>query len=367
MKRILLLGILLLQLIFTQQAEITNVQVAQRTDGSKLVDITYDLSPDALFTDFNISVEISLDGGSTWNQSFYVQGDVFAGQTADEGKAIVWNMGQEYANTFNENVQVRVIAEGSITGPPPFEMVSVPTGDYTYGSDDQTLNIDYDFEMSKYEITNAQYVAYLIEALEDGSIYITGSSVKGFYTGDEHYNPGDQTLYNLGNNTSSYNYGRINWNGTTFTVTDGYGDHPVVYVTWFGAQAFAQHYGMRLPNEHEWEKTARGNTGYNYPWGNNIDYSNANYNHSQNGTTPVGYYNGENANTVDSPSQYGAYDMAGNVFEWTNDWYNEGSSTRVWRGGSWNDYYGNCQSWSRNYSYPTSTDRHLGFRVARTL
>ncbi|MBC8198017.1 MAG: SUMF1/EgtB/PvdO family nonheme iron enzyme, partial [Candidatus Marinimicrobia bacterium] len=257
MKRILLLGILLTQLIFTQQAEITNVQVAQRTDGSKLVDITYDLSPDALFTDFNITVEISLDGGATWTQSFYVQGDVFAGQSSGDGKAIVWNMGQEYANTFNENVQVRVIAEGSIMGPPPFDMVSVPAGDYTYGSNDQTLNIDYDFEMSKYEITNAQYVAYLIEALEDGSVYIS-NDVYGFYTGDENYGPGNQRFYDLGDNTSNYNYGRINWNGTTFTVTDGYGDHPVVYVTWFGAQAFAQHYGMRLPTEYEWEKTARG-------------------------------------------------------------------------------------------------------------
>ena len=51
--------------LLSQQAEITNVQVAQRTDGSKLVDITYDLTEDALFNDYTITVEVSLDNGAT--------------------------------------------------------------------------------------------------------------------------------------------------------------------------------------------------------------------------------------------------------------------------------------------------------------
>jgi formylglycine-generating enzyme required for sulfatase activity len=353
---------------FTQTAEITNITASQRTDGSGIVDICYDLQGDVNFSIFSITTEISFDQGSIWNSITNATGDFGNNIEEGMGKCFVWNFSDEFGELYTPDAHLRIHADSAPLPPEAgnFDMVSVPAGDYTYGQNDQTLNIDYDFEMSKYEITNAQFVAYLIEALEDGSIYISGD-VYGFYTGDENYGPGNQRLYDLGDNTSNYNYGRINWNGTTFTVTDGYGNHPVVYVTWFGAQAFAQHYGMRLPNEYEWEKTARGSTGYDYPFGNTINNTNANYNYNENGTTPVGYYDGINVGTVDAPSQYGAYDMAGNAWEWTNDWYNEGSSSRVWRGGSWGYNYGSCHSWDRgSYYSPTNYYNVIGFRVART-
>ena len=374
MKRLLLTLLPILGIIYTQTAEISNVQVAQRTDGSKIVDITYDLSPDALFTDYTITVEISFNGGDTWNQTNYVQGDVGVVEAGTE-KAIEWYMGNQYSNTFNDNVQVRVLAESTIywESQMDFEMVSVPAGDYTYGSNDELLTIDYDFEMSKYPITNAQYTEFLIEAYQTGEVWISGGDVVGFYAGDEHYSGGDYDLYNLGTPSESYNYGQISWNNTTFIVTEGFGNHPVVKVTWFGAYKFAEHYGMRLPNEHEWEKTARAETGSDYPWGDNIDGSNANYSGSgdpwDNGTTPVGFYNGqayEGFQTTDSSSPYGAYDMAGNVWEWTQSWYSETSSGRVVRGGSWDGDTVNCQSWYRSYGIPTGNNIDIGFRVART-
>ena len=363
------LYLLLLSIGFSQETSITNLQVAQRTDGSKLVDIFYDLGEDAVFTDFNIQVEVSFDGGSTWQETYYVEGDVFFGIMPGEDKAIIWNLGAEYPGTFNDNVKVRLTATGTVAGPLPFEMVSVPSGDYTYGNGDEVLSIDYDYEISKYPITNAQYAEFLIEAYELGLVWISGGDVEGYYTGDEHYGPGNYDFYDLGTNTGSYNYGQIDWNGTTFTVPEGYGSHPVIEVSWFGADAFAQFYGLRLPDEYEWEKAARGNTGNDYPWGNSISGDNANYWDSgdpwDNGTTPIGYFNGENG-TTDSPSPYGAYDMAGNVWEWTDSWWSDGSSGRVIRGGSWVYSAYALQSWGRNDVDPIDSDSGLGFRCSRT-
>ena len=375
MKKLSYLFVLLtLQLAFAQQAQVTNVTAAQRTDGSKIVDITYDLTEDTLFTDFNVTVEVSFDAGATYNLTVYVTGAVGTGVVPGTGKEIEWNLGQEYNNTFDENVKVKVIATGHVAGEIPFEFVTVEAGDYTYGSDDQILNIDYDYQIMKYEVTNAEYTEFLIEAYATGEVWLSGGDVEGFYPGDGEYPGGNYELYDLGEPSDSYNYGRIDWNGTTFIVTEGYGGHPVIEVTWFGAYKFAEHYGLHLPDEYEWEKAARGNSGYDYPWGNSIDGSRANYSGSgdpwDNGTTPAGFYNGQTYEgfvTTDSPSQFGAYDMAGNVWEWTKSWYSEGSSYRVRRGGSWNDYAYYCQSWTRNYYNPDVSYSVVGFRCARTL
>jgi len=364
--------------LLSQQAEITNVQVAQRTDGSKLVDITYDLTEDALFNNYTITVEVSLDNGNTWGTTFYVTGAVGTGQSAGIGNNIVWDLGEEYPNSFYENVKVRLTATGIIIEV-PFAMVGVPAGDYTWGSDDEILNIDYDFEISKYPITNEEYTIFLIEALELGLINlidIAGSwAVEGYYEGDEYHNPGIY-VYNIVNMEGGSNPYKITWTETTFLVDEEYGTHPVVHVTWIGADAFARYYGLRLPDEYEWEKTARGDTGYDYPWGNTYDESNVNCGYQDDqwgGTSPVGFYNGQNYEgfqTTDSPSPYGAYDMAGNVWEWTKTWREVGGNIddKTLRGGGSFAY--NCNfihSWDRTFAEIDEHEHHFGFRVARTL
>jgi len=262
------------------------------------------------------------------------------------------------------------------------EWVSVPAGVFSYGSPAQTMTIGYSYDIMKYEVTNGQFVNYLNRALQLGVISVVDGEVRGPYPGDALWPAGTYPYYRLGTNPGGIEkYGQITFAGGTFHVTpdDSYLNHPVGFVSWFGAWAFADYHGLRLPTEQEWEKTARGNTGYDYPWGNAIWYSDANYLLSgdtfSEGTTPVGYYNGSMYgifSTSDRSAPYGAYDMAGNVWEWTDSFYGASFPTvRVRRGGSWSDEPTYLRTWYREgrnivYGYPTYIDKCSGFRCART-
>lgn len=267
------------------------------------------------------------------------------------------------------------------TGVNPETWVRVPAGGYTMGQHDQPFNIPLPYEIMVTDVTNAQFARFLNAALSAGKVKMSDGRVTGFYAGDdfrgfrheEKISAGDWLLFDFGNHDA-----RIVFDGKVFSALPGYGNHPVTMVTWFGARAYADYFGYRLPYEAEWEKAARGLDGRTYPWGNEAKPGNANYYKSHDpfetagrvgDTTPVGFYNGKayaGFQTTDSPSAFGAYDMAGNVWQWTADII-PGTHYRYLRGGSKADYAYDCRVWSRNSARPDYASPSVGFRCVKDI
>lgn len=265
-------------------------------------------------------------------------------------------------------------------GVDPGSWVSIPAGEFLMGLHEHETNVDYNYEIMVTDVTKAQFADYSTQALADGSVKIDGDQAVGYYPGDEFHayeheleiKAGDWPHFPLDDPGL-----RMDFDGRTFSAQAGYENHPMTMVTWFGAKAFCEFFNYRLPSEIEWEKAARGTDGRPFPWGDDIETCNANYYSSHDifekiigglgDTTPVGFYNGttfEDFKTIDSPSPYGLYDMAGNVWQWTGDVY-ENQHYRYMRGGSKDNYAYNLRVWTRNSAGPEYYSPGVGFRCAR--
>ena len=269
------------------------------------------------------------------------------------------------------------------TGVNPDQWVRIPAGKFYKGLHRHETMIDKDYEIMVTDVTNQQYANYLNQALAADSIKIVDHKVIGYYPINEPFyghkhefkiTAGDKLYYPLDEPGV-----RIKFDGQKFTVVKGFENHPVTFVTWFGAFAYARFYGWRLPSENEWEKAARGTDTSSYPWGEEIYPNIANYHSSRNlfqklfgkdiTTTPVGFYNGKTYNgyqTRDNRSPFGLYDMAGNVWQWCGDDYPY-VHYRYMRGGSHTNYEYNLRVWARNSAGPDYYSMYVGFRCARDV
>jgi formylglycine-generating enzyme required for sulfatase activity len=248
------------------------------------------------------------------------------------------------------------------------DMMFIPAGNFDMGirtndndgEDDEkprhTVYLDA-FHIDRYEVTNAQYKKFI-----DANPQWQKNRIP------EKYHDGDYLKH---------------WNGNNYPPDKG--KHPVVYVSWYAAMAYAEWRGKRLPTEAEWEKAARGvRYGRDYAWGDSLDPSKANYGEEIGDTTPVGTYD---------MNGYGLYDMTGNVWEWCLDEYDADfysispprnplsgrvvnnilsnftniRSARVLRGGSWVSNAKFVRVSDRTRFTPRITNNARGFRCVKPV
>ncbi|MBN1922179.1 MAG: SUMF1/EgtB/PvdO family nonheme iron enzyme [Anaerolineae bacterium] len=233
-------------------------------------------------------------------------------------------------------------------------LVYAPAGEFQMGSTQydaeqpvHTVALD-GFWLDRTEVTNAQFAAFLT---------VTGNKTEG---GATWLDSADEDCL-------------IEQAGNTFRAKSGYAQHPVIEVTWYGAAAYCEWVGGRLPTEAEWEYAARGPEELSYPWGNEWDCTRGNFNSdcgsdSYSRTAPVGSF-------PEGASWVGALDLAGNVWEWVSDWYGsypsgrqvnptgpQSGASRVLRGGSWNNNEYITRGAIRLRYTPTNSNYSNGFR-----
>ncbi|MFC1537271.1 SUMF1/EgtB/PvdO family nonheme iron enzyme [Gemmatimonadota bacterium] len=263
------------------------------------------------------------------------------------------------------------VARREFNLPEGLTMVDIPGGTFQMGSNEASNEQPVHqvtvsaFQMSSKEITNSQYAEYLNTAFAAGEISATDSSV----TGAAGFNIGQMYL-ELSASSDSNNQCWISFDGMSFSVASGKDNWPVVFVTWYGAKAFALNYGFDLPTEAQWEYACRGGQQFEYGTDDGtISSTKANYDGNVLHPTDVGSY---------PKNPYGLYDMCGNVAEWCNDRYGSYSSEnvadpqgprtgldRVLRISCWPLPDVLCRSATRLMSDPKDRRTYLGFRVVR--
>jgi formylglycine-generating enzyme required for sulfatase activity len=231
----------------------------------------------------------------------------------------------------------------TLTGKDGAPMVLVPAGEFTMGSDEgdddeqpvHRVVLD-SFYLDTFEVTNGRFAKF-VEAIQS----------------------------------------EPPWGFADQETPVVYADRPVRWVNWLEAMGYCLWAGKRLPTEAEWEKAARGTDGRTYPWGNDSPRpAHAVFGLKEGGdetVSPIG-------NRDSGASPYGVHDLAGNLYEWVTDWYDDAfytqpaasnprgpvaGTTKVQRGGSYINSPYRLRSAFRTKGDPTEHDPHVGFRCAQ--
>jgi formylglycine-generating enzyme len=263
---------------------------------------------------------------------------MFAGMVLVVIPAVTAAEGLEKEVKGKDGAPMVLIPEGSFP-------MGVPHGDRDGGRDEYPRHDVFvnNFYIDKFELTNSRYLEF---------VKATNHRIP--------QNPKNAT--------------RNLWEGDT--ITESLADRPVINVDWADANAYCQWAGKRLPTEAEWEKAAKGTADRRFPWGN-VEPTNKHLNFNQQWIgektlMPVGSYEL-------GKSPFGVYDMAGNVWEWVNDWYDakyyekspaknpmgpESGTKRVLRGSGWQNETPTVRIFTRVDSDPTIRNESTGFRCA---
>lgn len=407
---------------------VANVFFSQDAADPRFVEIHYDLTQ-AQDEPCRVQAWLSTDGGASFPYGLTnATGDVGASVPPGPGNTILWNAFAAYPDQTFDDAVIKIIVDDT-------ELVSAPGGWYEMGARDDEggepneqprHNVLLDaFEIGRYEVTNGQVAVVLNWALGRGAF---GNALGDTYSGGDVYGAGQKLLQ------LSSAYCQVQFDGTSFSAKERDGhlmeDHPVVMVTWFGAALYCNllsemvglipcydtvtwevditRNGYRLPTEAEWERAASWDPSRSdvtlpdttsgghwiYCFGSDaIDVTRSNYFDGSQfndpldlGTSPrtawVGFFDGANTGrngaTADSPSDVGAYDMSGNVWEWVHDWDGGYISadqtnptgpafgfTHVRRGGGWGSFVASCRGAERDGYSPENANIALGFRLCR--
>ncbi len=287
---------------------VTRVNDTQQGDNIR---ITYDLYGTSNIERSTISLYVSLEGGRNWRGPLTaVSGDVGPNIRPGRDKVITWRVLEEFDELQGNNIYFKVDATYTAARfdfEP--ETILVEGGTFRMGSDDKNADDDEqpihsvtlsDFSIGKYEVTNAQFCAFLNEKGNQKEGRAEWINLEGSYRNEKC---------------------RISKRSNRFEVERGYEDHPVIYVSWYGARAFCNWLkgktgkNYQLPTEAQWEFAARGGNksrGYKYAGSDNLDIVGWYDDNSGGGTHKVGQKRS---------NELGIYDMSGNVWEWCQDWY----------------------------------------------
>jgi formylglycine-generating enzyme required for sulfatase activity len=328
---------------------VSNVRASQRTDGSRLVDLYYDLAHTAGCTVWPV---FSADGGASWNvPAMTFTGDLGPGVAPGTFKHIVWDAAGDIPGVVG-TYRARVYADDAVT---TSNMVLVPAGTFPYQRNfSQQVFVD-TFLIDKYEVTNQRYAEFLNAADLDGQHWDSGMEITRSSTPPNVF----------------------------YAVYPGRQNYPIRYVSAIDAEAFAAWLSTRdgstyrLPTEQEWEKAAAWDPTIGRHWAfafqsDTPTCGDGNFYHDNfcpyGAPTEVGHYNGTNG-TIDAHSFYGCYDMSGNFWELTGGQMHECPYVDCppIRGGSYRNSPSECVTTRRaglNYRGYRTVD--AGFRLVQT-